>query len=239
MVSITMLGMLLFISPFIIMALHSLRNYLNDKENPQKKHVFYIFVTFSISFILDLIGASMLSPDMGPTQTMIVHTLLKVFDVLNMIAVFWFFVFLTDFVKSMKKYVPYVAIHLVITLILIIIMPFGVNIIDEGEFIEDRSDISSIAILLFWPLYLGISSYKFYGLSKLIIKKVAIRRLQMMSAGASLGIFAYVFAIFADVYQSVAINFSGEIFALVSGVIFYLGFVAPHWLRRRWEKDES
>lgn len=236
MVSSTAMGVALFTIPFTVIALHSLREYLKDKRDPKKKHIFYAFMFLSISFILDLIGALMLSPDMSPTKGFIVNALLKIFDFINMIGVFWFFVFLTDFADNLKKYIPLAAAHLLITLSIILVMPFGVTILEGDDFIKDRAIITVVAIMFFWFLYWSIIAYQFWKISKLIQNKVTARRMQMMSAGAIFAILPYLFTITAAALQNFTINFAGEIFALASGILFYAGFIAPGWLRRRLEK---
>jgi len=235
MTSITIIGVSLFTLPFCIIALHSLGKYLNDKQNPQKKHVFYAFLCISIGFVSGLIGASILSSGMTPEKEIIVNVLFRLFDTFNTIGAFWFFVFLTDFIVKMKKYIPFVVIHLLITLILILLTPAGVIMLGD-EPIIDRSGIRSIAILFFWFLYWGIVAYQFWKHSRLMTKKSSMRRSQMMSAGAVFAILAYVFTILAEVSQDITMKILSYFCATSSGIVFYIGFLAPKWLKRIWEK---
>jgi len=235
MISITTIGISLFTLPFIIIAVHALREYLKDKQNPQKKHVFYAFLCISIGFISALISASILSPDMSPEKKMIVNTLFKSFDAFNTIGAFWLFIFLIDFIKKWRKYTPFVVVHLAITLVLILLTPAGVIILN-GDHIIDRADVRSLAILVFWFLYWGLIAYEFWKHSRLMTKKIAIGRSQTMTAGAVLAISAYVLVVLAQLFQELTIQIFAQICAVASGIVFYAGFVAPEWLRRRWEK---
>ena len=232
MVSITVVGILLFTLPFCVIALHSFKEYPGDRESRQKKHVFYAFLCISIGFISALTGASILSPDMSPEEKTIVNALFKSFDAFNTIGAFWLFVFLTDFIEEIKRYVPYVVIHLTITLMLIILTPAGVIMLG-GEHIIERSDFRSIALLFFRFLYWGIIAQQFRKHSNMMTKKRAIRRSQMMSAGAIFAILAYVLVVAAQVFQTLAIQIFAQACAVLSGIVFYMGFVLPEWLRKR------
>ena len=235
MISGTTIGILLYTIPFCILAFHSFGRYLNDKQNPQKKHIFYAFVSVSIGFMLNSIGALLVSPDMSTNQRMVVSALTTLFDAFNMIGVFWFFVFLTDFIERMKKYILFVAVHLAVTLIVILVTPADVIVLD-AEHIRERSDVHSAAILFFWFLYFGMIAYQFWKYSGLMTKKTAIRRAQMMSAGALFAVFAYIFVIAAQVSQDAVLVYLAESCAVASGIVFYAGFVAPERLRRMLEK---
>ena len=235
MVSITAIGILLYTTPFCIIAVHSLREYLKDRQNSKKKHVFYAFISVSIGFILDLIGGLLVSPDMGPNKIMVVNILLRLFDAFNMIGVFWLFVFLTDFLEKWKRHIPFVVIHLGITFMLIFLTPAGLTVLEDG-FVVERADTRAVAVLVFWFLYWGLIAYEFLKHSRLMTKKVAIRRSQMMCVGGVFAVLAYVFVILAKVYNNIMLGFSGEIFAILAGVVFYAGFVAPEWLKRRFGK---
>ena len=232
---ITVIGVSIFTLPFCIIALHSLREYLNDRQNPQKKHILYAFLCISTGFISGLIGAAMASPEMGPEKLMIVNTLFRSFDAFNMLGAFWFFVFLTDFIERMKKYIPFVVIHLGITLILILLTPARVTMLGTEPAIE-RAGIRSLAILFFWFLYWGIIAYEFWKYSRVMTKKVPIRRSQMMGAGAVFAVSAYVFTEIAGISQDIIFKLLSHTCAALSGIVFYAGFVAPEWLRKRWER---
>jgi len=233
---ITIIGMSLFTIPFCIIALHSLGSYLKDRQNRQKKHVFYAFLCISIGFISGMAGAAITSTDMSPDNLMAVNILFRSFDAFNTIGAFWFFVFLTDFIEKTKKYLPYVVIHLGITLMLILLTPAGVIMLAGEEPIIDRAGVRSLALLFFWFLYWGIIAYQFLNYSKSMTKKVAIRRSRMMSAGAAFVILAYVFTIIAGISQDITFKFLSHTCAGLSGIVFYVGFVAPQWLKRMWEK---
>ena len=236
MASLTATGLFVFTLPFVFIAAHSIKEYLKDRDSNKKKHLCYAFVIITTSFIVDLIGALMISPVMEPTTCFIVKTLLKSFDFINMIAVFWFFIFLTDFIDDMKRYIPFVAFHLLLTLAVIAVMPFDVVIFEGNEFIEDRHIITIAAIFIFWFLYWSIIAYQFWDLSKFMTSKVAITKSQMMSAAAVFAILAYLSTIIAALSQIITINFVGQVFAIASGVFLYLGFVAPKRLQGWLEK---
>jgi len=232
---ITVIGVSLFTLPFCIIALHSLREHLKDRQNPQKKHVLYAFLCISTGFISGLIGAAMASPEMDPEKLMLVNTLFRSFDAFNMLGAFWFFVFLTDFIEKMKKYIPFVVIHLGVTLILILLTPARVIMLGTEPVIE-RAGIRSLTILFFWFLYWGLIAYQFLKHSRLMTKKVPMRRSQMMSAGAVFAVLAYVFAVLGGISQDIVFKLLSHTCAALSGIVFYAGFIAPEWLRKRWER---
>lgn len=236
MVLITIIGMSLFTIPFCIIALHSMGRYLKDRQNKEKKHVFYAFLCLSIGFISGMAGTAITSTVMAPDKIMVVNILFRSFDAFNTIGAFWFFVFLTDFIENTKKYLPYVVIHLGITLMLILLTPAGVIMLAGGEPIMERAGIRSIALLFFWFLYWGIIMYKFLEYSKSMTKKVAIRRSQMMGAGAAFAILAYVFTIIAGITLDITFKFLSHTCAGLTGIVFYAGFIAPRWLKRMFEK---
>ena len=235
-VSATTIGMFLCTLPFCIIAVHSFREYLMDKQDPKKKHVFYAFLCFSAAFILNLIAYIFVLPDMSPGRFMAVTALFKLFDAVNIAGVFWIFVFLTDFMGGMKRYLPLVFIHLGISLVLILGMPYGVDIIDGTNYVKDRAAVSSLAILAFWLLYWGIVAYNFWSHSKLMTKRVAARRSQMMSLGGVFSVLSYLCAIFSNVAASAILVHLALFFATAAGIVFYAGFVAPERLRRMWEE---
>ena len=115
---------------------------------------------------------------------------------------------------------------------LIILTPAGVIMLG-GEHIIERSDFRSIALLFFWFLYWSIIAQQFWKNSKLMTKKRAIRRSQMMSIGAVFAILAYVLVVAAQVFQTIAIQIFTQACAVLSGIVFYVGFVLPEWLRKR------
>lgn len=239
MVSFTSIGVLLFAIPFTVIALHSFREYLRDKKNPKKKHLFYAFLCISTGCVINLACALMVSQNMSPSELMIVNVLSKLFDVFNIIGAFFGFCFLTDFMQNLKKYIPFVFIHMAITAIIILSTKAGIIFIDGSEFAIDRAGIRSIAIIFFWFLYWSITAYQFWKCSRLMTNKVAMRRCQMMSTGAVFAVLAYVAVILAKVYQSTILVFFGEFSAMLAGVVLYIGFVAPERLRRRWEKQTN
>jgi len=236
MASIIAIGILLYTIPFTIIALHAIREYLKDKQDSKKKHMCYAFAAWSIGFILDLIGALLVVPDMSPTRLMIVNTLFRLFDAFNIIGVFWLFIFLKDFVKPMKKYIIPTLIHMTISLILVFATQAGVIVTVGQEYIIDRAGIRSLAIIFFWFIYWSVIGYQFWKHSRLMTKRVAMRRSQMMSIGAVFAILAYVFVITSEAFQIIAHAYLAEFFAILAGIVFYAGFVAPKWLRRRWRK---
>jgi len=234
--SATTILVFLYTLPFCIIALHSLKKYLSDKQSSEKKHVFYAFLCFSAAFISSSIASVLVLPDMSPERLIIVKIFFKLFDIINMIGVFWLFVFLADFTKNMKKYIPFVAVHLAITLIVIIVMPFGINIIEGAEYVRDRAEVTSLAILFFWFLYWGIIAYQFWKHSKLMKKKVSMRRSQTMSIGGVFAVLAYICAVLSNIAFSIILVYVAAFCGVTAGIVFYAGFIAPECFRRRWEK---
>lgn len=235
------IGVFLFSLPFYIISVHSLKKYLEEKQTgqtkSQKKHIFYAFLIWSVGFTSAVIGAAMISPsmDMDSTTNTLVVILHKLFDAFNILGCFFFFVFLTDFVERLKKYIPFFTALLIITLLLIFVTPSGVLITEDGH-IPWRSDIASAAILFSWIISFAIISLQFWKHSKSMQNNVAIRRSQMISIGAFFMISAYIFVISAqELTQGIMLVF-GQISAITSGIVFYIAFVIPDWLRRIWEK---
>ncbi|ODS36299.1 MAG: hypothetical protein A7316_10155 [Candidatus Altiarchaeales archaeon WOR_SM1_86-2] len=107
MVSFIAVGILLYTLPFSIIAVHALREYLKDKEDSKKKHVFYAFASWSVGFTLDLIGALLVAPEMSPARIMVINVLFRLFDAFNVIGLFWLFIFLKDFMPQLKKYITH------------------------------------------------------------------------------------------------------------------------------------
>ena len=233
MLSITTIWQLLFTIPFTIIALHSIKEYLKDREDSKKKHVCYAFSSFSIGFVLNLVGVLMIPFNMGPGERLLVCFLSRLFDIFNVIGLLWVFVFLADFIEGMKKYLPFVFIHMAITVIIIISTKTSIVIVGH-EIVTGRPDIRALAIIVFWFFYWGIVALKFWKFSRLTANKVVMRRCQMMSVGAVFAISAYLAKILSVAYQNLILHFSGEIFAAAAGVVFYIGFVVPEWMRRRW-----
>lgn len=235
MISTVAIGILLYTIPFTIIALHSWKKYSSDRKNSQKKHVYYAFFSWSVGFILDLTGALLVSPDMNETTIFIANTLFTFFDAFNVIGLFWLFIFLKDFVPTMKRYLIPSLGHLAITLIVIFLTPSGFTIVGGNEYIIDRSDVKNLAIILFWFIYWSVIAYIFWKYSKSMTNHVAMRRSQTMSIAAVLAILAYVLVILADASKILLLNLAAEIFAILAGVVFYIGFIIPNWLRKIWE----
>ena len=84
MVSVIALGSFLYLVPFAIIAVHALKEYLGDRKNRKKKHVFYAFASFSIGFTLDLIGSLLVAPVMSQERIMTINILLRLFDAFNL-----------------------------------------------------------------------------------------------------------------------------------------------------------
>jgi len=231
----TTIGAVLYTIPFIIIALHSLNRYLKDRKNSEKKHVFYAFLCFSVAFTSSFIAYALVLPDMSRERDILVTFLFKLFDVVNMIGVFWLFVFLSDFMEKIKKYLPYVIIHLALTCIVIAVMPFDVKI-DGANYIRERAELTSLSILFFWLLYWGIIAYRFWKHSGLMTKKIAIRRSRTMAVGGIIAVFAYICAILSNVVSSAILVYSAVFCGIFAGVVFYAGFIAPERLRRIWNK---
>lgn len=134
MVSATAIGILLYTIPFVIIAFYSLREYLKDKKNSQRKHVYYAFISWSVGFTLSLIGALLVSPNMSETMTLIVNTLFRLFDAFNVIGLFWLFIFLKDFVPKMEKYIIPSLAYVAITLLTVFLTPAGFTLINMGDY---------------------------------------------------------------------------------------------------------
>ncbi|ODS40903.1 MAG: hypothetical protein A7315_07300 [Candidatus Altiarchaeales archaeon WOR_SM1_79] len=237
MVSFIAVGILLYTLPFSIIAVHALREYLKDKEDSKKKHVFYAFASWSVGFTLDLIGALLVAPEMSPARIMVINVLFRLFDAFNVIGLFWLFIFLKDFMPQLKKYIIPTLAYLSITLIVIFATPAAFHLTTGTEYIIDRAEIRNFAIIFFWFLYWGVIAYQFWSYSKLMTHKIAIRRSQTMGIGAVSAILAYVLVITAEAFQSMTQVYLAEIFAILAGVVFYAGFVAPERLRRMWGKQ--
>ncbi len=235
MLSIVEIGILLCSVPFGLITLHALGEYLKDKKNPQKEHILYAFASIFAGFVLFCLPATLLaSPGMGLERLAIVNNLFRLFDAANMIGLFWFFVFLTDFMEHMKQHLPLVVIHLLITLVAILVPPADILILDGGA-IAARGTFRLISILLFWLLYLSMLAYKFWRHSILMKKKVARRRSQTLSIGAAFAVFTYVLLTFGEINQSLTWVLIAQISSIAAGVVFYLGFITPGWLRRMWK----
>lgn len=233
------IGVFLFSIPFYIISFHSLKKYLEEDQTgqtkSQKKHIFYAFLTWSVGFTSAVIGAAMVSPAMEQATLITVVIMHKLFDAFNIIGCFFFFMFLTDFMENLKKHTLFFKAVLIITLILIFVTPSGVIITEDGH-IPWRSGIASAAILFSWIISLAIISHQFWKHSKLMEKKVSIRRSQMISIGAFFMISAYIFVILAQVLTQGIMLVFGQISAIASGIVFYAAFAIPGWLRRIWEK---
>lgn len=237
MVSTIAIGILLYAIPFTIIAFHSLGEYLEDRKNSQKKHVYYAFISFSIGFLLDLIGALLVSPGMSETTTFIVNTLFRLFDAFNVVGLFWLFIFLKDMIPEMKRYIIPSLAYVAITFLVIFLTPAKFILVGQEDYIIERENIRNLAIIFFWFIYWSVIAYSFFKYSKLMTNRVAMRRSQTMSIAAVFAILAYVFVITADASKILALVFAGEIFAILAGVVFYIGFIFPNWLRKIWEKQ--
>ncbi len=232
--SISTIGVFLYSLPFFYITLHSYRSYLKDKQDNKKKHVFYATLSVSIAFISGLAANSICSPEMSSEREILINALFKSFDAFNTIGVFWFFVFLTDFIVKLKRYIPFIVVHLGITLALILLTPAGVILIAGGEPLIDRAGIRTAAVLVFWFLYWTIIAHNFLEYSKLSGKKQVKLRCKLMSLGAAFAILAYLFAVLSVTYHEIILKLISYFCAGASGIVFYSGFVFPGWLRKRF-----
>jgi hypothetical protein len=186
---------------------------------------------------MDLTGSIIISPGKSENITLAAN-LFMLFDAFNVIGVFFLFIFMTKFIDSMKKYITPVLIHLALTLALIFLFPLSLTV-DGAVYVkhyDGYSGITEFAIVFFGFLYWGLIAYEFRKSSKLMTKKTAVRKTQMMSIGGIFAILAYLFVMIASKYSYVTIIITSQFFAMASGVVFYIGFVSPGWLKRRWEK---
>jgi len=238
----TTTGALFYTLPFLMIAMHSLFRYLGDRENAGKKHIFYVFACFSISFALSFIAYALVTPDLiaepasDPARHTAVIVLFKLFDIINMIGVFFLFIFLIDFIGKMKDYMPIVIAHLAITVFLIAVMPYSVNMINGDSYVRERALTASFAILFYWITYWGLIAYKFWQHTKLMEKKVPIRKVQLMCLGGVIAVMTYIFAISSSLFSSKLLVNLAVIGGMLSGIVFYLGFYTPGWLRKLLER---
>ncbi|ODS35726.1 MAG: hypothetical protein A7316_03335 [Candidatus Altiarchaeales archaeon WOR_SM1_86-2] len=227
-------------APFWIITLFSFYDYLK-KGGDKRKHIFYAFFFFSIGFAAAAILNVVLVPGMSESDKVISGYLAYIFDCCNLIGLFWLFVFLTDFVDYMKKYIKYAAVHLIISLIIILALPVDIVPADGDVPMLERQGIKSIMLLSFWFLYWSIIAYQFWKHSGLMTRNVAIRRSQMMSIGAVFAIIAYIFIIISATQEGSAraiLFFASNISAALCGIVLYLGFCAPAWLKAMWRRSD-
>lgn len=237
MVSIITIGVILYSASFFIIALYALKDYLEERDESRKakkKYIFYAFASWSISFIFDLTGSLMVS--LG--ETSLAENLFMLFDAFNVIGVFFLFIFMTKFMTPMKRYIPWVSLHLALTLALIFLFPLSLTV--DGTMYVKHYDgyagITALAIVFFWFLYWGLIAYEFWKSSKLMTKRIAIIRSKMMSAGGVFAVLAYLFVMIAANRPHIAIILASQFFAMAAGIVFYVGFVAPKFLRKMFEK---
>ncbi len=209
---------------YSIIAVHSYSKYKKERKDAQRKHVFYAFAFVSLGFLADFTGALFLGPAMSASTLLLANSLFRLFDAFVVIGVYWFFVFLTDLSVPMKKYLNFVQAHAGITLLAILVTPASVAVAAQS-FTIGRADVRAYAIILFWFVYWTVIAYTFWEHSKVVRRKQARLRLEMMSLGGVLAILAYAFEISALIYFA-------EACAIASGIVFYLGFIAPERLQR-------
>lgn len=204
-------------------------HYLRDKT-PKRLHLLLAFTAASIGFIANVVeevlafGGYIFGASLA----------FKLFDIFQMIGVFLFFVFLTDFVERQKRYLIFSYSVLLLVIFAIALSP--VDFVKQGSALIELRYIwaAGIALLVYWITHFGVISYEFWRYSRLIKERLPRARMQLMALGCLYAVLAYLAVIvlkFVFPYQLVFTEIVGTVFAVVAGTLFYLGAETPHWLK--------
>ncbi|MFZ3063144.1 MAG: hypothetical protein WA148_05320 [Actinomycetota bacterium] len=204
-------------------------HYLRDKT-PKRLHLLLAFTAASIGFIANLVeellalGGYMFGASLA----------FKLFDIFEMAGVFMFFVFLTDFVQYQKRYIGLSYAALLLVIFAIALSPL--ELVKQGSALVEVRYIwaAGIGIIAYWLTHFGVISYEFWRYSKLIEERLPRARMQLIALGGLYAVLAYLAVIILKSAFPDQLPFTeivGAVFAVVAGILFYLGAETPNWLK--------
>lgn len=220
------LATVLFASVSLVLFAHFRR-----QPRPERRHIAtaFAFVAFAFGVLLveDVVY-------MG-TGTLIEGAVAsKIIDTSLMVAVVWFFLFLTDFMEELKRYLPVSLSGLVVVVALIAFSP--VKLVKVGSVVYDvRSPLVGAAIVVFWFAHFVVGCYVFWRYGRFLEEREVRIRAGIMTAGITFAVLAYPIDIVVEIFFPqwlFATAFITVGVALLAGVLFLLGAETPKRLRR-------
>lgn len=216
---------LVFVPITILLFMHYMR-----ERTPKRLHLFAAFTFASLGFLVGLLEEIILASSGSYSDAVL---LFRFFDMFEMIGVFLFFVFLTDFIESQKKYIVPSFLGLLIVIVTIFVSPL--EIVKQGlSWSEIRDVWAGTAIILYWLIHFGVISYQFWKYSRFLEEKGPRVRIQFMASGGVFAMLAYIAVILFKLAFPHLLAVSeaiGVLFAIIAGILFYLGAETPTWFK--------
>lgn len=209
----------------IVILLH----YLRDRSI-RRLHLLAAFVFFSLGLLASGTEEVMLVTG-GPSAA--ATFIFRFFDIFSMVGVFWFFVFMSDFVDSQKRFVGFSAAWLLLVVVAILVSPVKMVRVDAA-WSEVRGVWSSAAVALYWLANFGAVSYQYFKHARLITERGPRRRIMLMGGGALAAIAPFILVTVIKLALPSMLVWSevaASAFAVVSGALFYLGAETPSVLK--------
>lgn len=224
-VVLDLLGALLFVFLTIILFLHFRR-----QPRPERLHVFIAFTFVSFGFLLFALDGIIFLFTGSVYQGVVVS---KLFDISLMVAVLWFYVFLTDFIEELKRYITVSLAALLVVVGLVTYLP--VQLVREGSItIDVRHPVAGLAIVGYWMSHFILSYYAFWKYSRYMEEKEIRARALLMTIGIGFGTLVYPADILLKLFFPHSLLVStvvAYVFAFMAAISFFLGAEMPTWLK--------
>lgn len=159
----------------------------------------------------------------------------KLFDVFLMIGATYFFVFLTDFNKSLKKYIWPAVIALVAVITMILAFP-QTYVRQDIYWTVVRSKPSGLSLAAYWTVIFATISISFAKYSTLSDDKLPRLRMRLLAGGgisATLSYLSAVFFKFSLPTMLIPAELTSSLLAIIAGILFYLGTATPEMIKNR------
>lgn len=215
---------------YVFLATLLLLHYLRNKDD-KRKHILLAFAFAATGFLFNVLDDIIWFYGYEAMAKMS----FKMFDVFLMTGATYFFVFLTDFNKKLKRYIWFALPALAVVIALILALPQ--DYISQGVFwTVVRSKPAGLSLALYWTVIFTVISVSFIRYAGLTEEKLPRLRMRLLAGGAVSAVLSYLSAVFFKFSLPTLLipaELTSSLLAIIAGILFYLGTETPVIIKNR------
>lgn len=214
---------------YVFLASMLLLHYFRNKDE-KRKHILLAFIFAATGFLFNVLDDIIWFYG----NEALAKVSFKMFDVFLMIGATYFFVFLTDFNKKLRKYLWVVGPAVTAVIVMIIVMP-QTYVSQEIYWTVVRSKAAGLSLAAYWTIVFMTISISFVNYARLTAEKLPRLRMALLAGGGISAVLSYLSAVFFKFSlptMLIPAELTSSLLAIIAGILFYLGTETPAFIKK-------